>query len=132
MRASGKLLALAASSLLCVIASAYAEDARMTPDEIKNAWVGKKLLLEVPTNLTLSQYVHADLYLKTDGSVDLEGNGWGHRGKWRLSDDGYCTTYKTLRNGQERCFTVVKNGSTASIVNPDRSVASRVVKVTDL
>lgn len=132
MRVSRRLIAFSAASLLVGAGSAYAEEALMTPDEIKAAWAGKKLLLEVPTNRAWSGYVHADLYMKTDGSVELQGSGWGHTGKWRLSSEGYCTTYKTLRNGDERCFTVVKNGSTASIVNPDKSIASRVVRVTDL
>lgn len=127
-----RLLVFAAASLIFALGFAYAEETPMTPDEIKSAWVGKKLLIRLPTNSGVNPYHYADWYLKADGTTLVEGTGWSHNGSWRASKEGYCTKYPTLASGEERCYTVVKNGSTFTIYRQDKSVATEVLKVVDL
>jgi hypothetical protein len=100
-----------------------AQDARMTPEEIKASWVGKKILSRGASGALF------DLYFKADGTIDISGNSFSDSGVWRLSDQGYCATWTRIRAGEERCFTVAKNGLNLQVFNPDGSVSGTIVKV---
>jgi hypothetical protein len=104
---------------------ASAEDILMTPQEIKAQWVGKKLFARSGAGGLI------DFTMRADGSADVSGNNLADTGTWRLSADGYCATWKKIRGGQERCFTVVKKGAVATVLNPDKSVSAEILRVTD-
>ena len=40
-----------------------------------------------------------------------------------IVENGYCTTWKKIRAGQERCFTARRNGTNITMLNPDGSVS---------
>ena len=69
-----------------------------------------------------------ELKLNVDGSAEL-GGSLSDTGTWRLSDKGYCATWKKIRAGQERCFTVVRKGSDMQVFNPDASLNSTVTQI---
>ena len=110
-------------ALSCVVTSVAAEEVLMTPDEIQKTWVDKKIFTRAQTGVLV------DFYLKSDMTADLSGTGWSDTGSWRMSDNGYCAKWKRIRAGEERCFTVVKNGSTVTVLNPDKSVSGEILKV---
>jgi hypothetical protein len=110
-------------ALSCVVTSVLAEEVLMTPDEIQKAWVDKKVFTRAQTGGLF------DFYLKSDNSAELSGTGWSDTGTWRMSENGYCAKWKKIRGGEERCFTVVKNGSTVTVLNPDKSVSGEILKV---
>ena len=105
--------------------ASVAQDSLMTPNEIKAAWVDKKVFSRSPTGGLF------DFFLFSNGSAEVAGSSWHDSGTWRLSDNGYCTTWKKIRAGVERCFTVVKKGSTVVVFNPDNSVAAEVLKIVE-
>ncbi len=50
---------------------------------------------------------------------------------WRITDNGYCNTWKTIRGGREGCFTVVKRGDKITILNTDGSVGTEILRIVD-
>ncbi|HSH91778.1 MAG TPA: hypothetical protein VK996_17470, partial [Ramlibacter sp.] len=110
---------------LAIHGIASAQDTLMTPDEIKTQWIGKKLFARSGTAGLI------DFTMRADGSADVSGNNLADTGTWRLSSDGYCATWKKIRAGQERCFTVVKKGAVATVLNPDKSVSAEILRVSD-
>lgn len=119
----GRLVA-AATAFLIIAANpgVTAAESLMTPDEIKNAWIGKKLLGRTPTGVMF------DFTMRTDGTAEIVGINWSDVGTWRFSKNGYCTKWNRIREGQERCVTVVKNGSTSTVFNPDKSVSAEILR----
>lgn len=110
-------------AMSCVVTSVAAQEVLIAPDEIQKTWVDKKIFSRSPTGGLV------DFYLRSDSSAEVSGNGWSDTGTWRLSDNGYCAKWKRIRAGEERCFTVVKNGSTVTVLNPDKSVSAEILKV---
>jgi uncharacterized membrane protein len=106
--------------------SLRAQDALMTPQEIQSAWVGKTVIALIAGGPSMGKVV--ELQLKADGSADLAGSSVDS-GTWRLSDKGYCATWKKIRAGQERCFTVVRKGSELQVLNADGSPNTTVTAV---
>jgi len=119
-----RVLAVLALGLFALDVS-VAQDSPMSPDEIKQAWVDKKVFSRGSTGAFF------DFYLRSNGTAEVVGNSGSDSGTWRLSDTGYCTTWKKIRAGTERCFTVVKKGSSLIVFNPDLSVAAEVLKVVE-
>ena len=119
-----RVLAVLASGLWSLNVS-FAQDSPMSPDEIKQAWVDKKVFARSPSGGFF------DSFHRANGSADVQGAGWSDSGTWRLSDNGYCTTWKKIRAGAERCFTVVRKGSSLVVLNPDLSVAAEVLKIVE-
>ena len=62
------------------------------------------------------------MVLTSDGTAQLSGEA-NDAGSWRVSENGYCTTWKKIRAGQERCFTARRNGTNITVLNPDGSVS---------
>jgi hypothetical protein len=113
------------SALLVSGAYGQGQATLMAPQEISAQWVGKKILARDPKGNLL------DFKLISDGTAEVAGSSWSDKGTWRLSSDGYCATWKKIRAGQERCFTVQVAGTTVTILNPDQSVSGVLLRVSD-
>lgn len=104
--------------------AALAQDVRLTPDEIKAAWTGKKVLAQSVRGGAL------ELRLTADGKAAL-GGAMSDTGSWRLNETGYCATWLKIRAGKEACFTVVRRGTQTFVLNPDGSVNTEIVRIED-
>lgn len=81
-------------------AGAAAQDAvPVGPDEVKKELVGKTWRVELPDGQAAVEEFRAD------GTVEING-GLNDVGTWRLWEKGYCTQWRRMRNGAERCFTL--------------------------
>ncbi|MEO8305656.1 MAG: hypothetical protein ABI724_16210 [Betaproteobacteria bacterium] len=67
--------------------------------------------------------------LLADGTAQLSAGRTNDSGTWRLSDTGYCTTWKTIRAGQERCFSASKSGDRITVLDPDGSVSGYFTEI---
>ena len=98
---------------------AQAQDVALTPQDIKVTWIDKTIVGVIQAGPLAGKTI--EMHLKSDGSADIAG-AIADVGTWRLSDSGYCATWKKIRSGQERCFTVVQKGSEQHVFNPDGSI----------
>jgi hypothetical protein len=100
------------------VAASYAvcQEVAMTPKEIRDQWVGKSLVG------TSANGAKVTLMLRSNGGAELSGAA-NDSGTWRVSENGYCTTWKKIRAGQERCFTARRSGTNIMVLNPDGSVS---------
>ncbi len=106
--------------------SLRAQDILMTPQEIQSDWVGKTVLGLIGGGPQAGKTI--DLRLKAGGAAEVTG-AVVDSGTWRLSDKGYCATWKQIRAGQERCFTVVRKGTDLQVLNPDGSLNTTITAV---
>jgi uncharacterized membrane protein len=113
------------AALLAVPFAAQAQETPLTPAEIKAAWVGKKVFARGANGSML------DLHMNADGSAAVAVGNFSDTGTWKLSDSGYCATWKRIREGKEACFTVVRRGNTVYILNADKSVNGEVLRIVD-
>ena len=118
-----KLSAVAALILALLLASAVAQEQTISAKKIQDTWVGKTV-----SGIT-AKGVPVTLKLNSDGSASVLVGSTSDTGNWRLSEHGYCAAWKTIRNGEERCFTVRKNGTKMTVINPDGSVNSEITEV---
>ncbi len=109
--------ALAAASLITTVAHA-AEP--VTPEQIKAQWVGVTLAGQT------AQGGFAQLHLAADGSAWVRAGNMYDTGRWRLSDTGYCTTWRRLRGGEESCFTVQREGERYRIYFADGKLSAEL------
>jgi hypothetical protein len=105
---------------------ALAQDGAMSPQAIESAWVGKTVIGTIGSGPLVGKQMQ--LTMKRDGSITIDG-AVVDTGTWRLSDQGYCATWKKIRAGQERCFTVVRKGTEQVVNNPDGSLNSTVTEI---
>lgn len=119
-RMSGALLLTAAAWLT---GPALAQEAAVSPSEIKDTWVGKELVG------TTASGAAATMRLDAGGKASISAGTTSDTGTWRLSDTGYCTTWSRIRAGQERCFTVTRTGSTLRVFNPDGSLSGQFTSI---
>ena len=101
------------------LTQALAQDGPVAAKEVQDTWVGKEL-----TGTTASG-ARATMRLESDGKASVSAGNTSDTGTWRVSESGYCTTWKTIRAGQERCFTVVRAGTTLKVMNPDGSLSGQ-------
>jgi hypothetical protein len=120
-----KYAAMAASVLLAWL-PARAQDGPVSPQEIQANRVGKTAVGVVGSGPAAGKPV--DFTMNADGSASVSGAAVDS-GTWRLSEQGYCATWKRIRNGQERCFTVVRKGTEFLVVNPDGSLNTTVSQI---
>ena len=106
--------------------SLRAQDALMTPQDIQSAWVGKTVVATISGGSSAGRVV--ELQLKAEGVARL-GGALFDTGTWRLSENGYCVTWKKIRAGEERCLTASRKGGEIQILNPDGSLNSTVTQV---
>lgn len=105
--------------------AAFAQDQAMTGEQVKAAMVGKKVFGRSTSGGLV------DFYMRADGTSEVAVGNMTDTGVWRTTDNGYCTTWKKIRPGQERCFAVVKRGDKMLILNPDGSVGTEILRIVD-
>lgn len=96
-----------------------AQERALTPDEVKEMWVGK-----VAIGVT-TMGAPVELRLQADGTASVVAGATVDSGTWRPFDKGFCTTWKKIRANQERCFTGVVKDSVTTVFNPDGSAAGK-------
>jgi len=113
-------------SALIVLPAAQAQDTNLSPQEIRATWIDKTITGVIQGGPLAGKSV--EMHLKSDGSADIEG-AISDSGTWRLSNQGYCATWRKIRGGQERCFVVVRKGTEQHVFNPDGSLSTIVSQV---
>lgn len=111
--------------LICGSIAAFgtmSQEAAISPKEIQDQWVGRTLVG------TTANGGKVTMVLRSDGTAELSGAA-SDAGSWRVSEDGYCTTWKKIRAGQERCFTARRSGTTITVLNPDGSVSGTFTEI---
>jgi hypothetical protein len=103
-----------------------AQDGAVSPQTIQATWVGKTLVGTIGNGPLKGKQINVNL--NADGSAKVDG-AIVDSGTWRLSEQGYCAVWKTIRNGQERCFTVVRKGSEHLVINPDGSINNTITEI---
>lgn len=103
---------------VCFAPGALGTDAAVSGKEISEKWVGKSAIGRTANGIP------ATVQLMADGTVTISsGSVTLDTGMWRAWDDGYCTTWRTIRAGKERCFTTRRSGNIITVLNPDGSVS---------
>ena len=74
-----------------------------TGGDIFKSWIGKTLDAETAKGAKVK------LAFASDGAVSMSG-AFTDTGKWRATEDGYCTTWQKSRSGKEECYSVVPDG----------------------
>ena len=101
MRVPRKLFAAA----LLLAGTNGSDAATLSPKEIQAEFFnGQPFTSSTPSNTKFT------MVFKADGKVTRKpqgGTGVGGEGTWKLSKDGFCTTWKS---GKENCFTLVTAG----------------------
>jgi hypothetical protein len=86
-------------------AAAFAAPAgKLSPSEIQATFFnGQQFIAATPSNIKFKMTFAADGKMKREPV----GNGYKGEGTWKLSKDGFCTTWK---GAKVTCFTVVDAG----------------------
>ena len=87
--------------LLAMAPSAQAQQkiGALGPDDVTKELAGKTWVVKLPDGSPATEWFN------TDGTVRIAG-GLMDEGDWRLWEKGYCTTWRRMRFGVERCFTL--------------------------
>jgi len=94
-----------ALAVLAGAAALAAPAAKLSPSDIQTTFFnGQPFTASTPSNLRFKMTFTAD------GKMKREPIGGGSRGEgtWKLSKDGFCTTWK---GSKDNCFTVVNAGT---------------------
>lgn len=108
-------------AVLLAVASPALAAARMAPSEIQSAFFnGQPFTASTPSNITFT------MVFKPDGKVTREPQGKAGvkgEGTWKLSKEGFCTTWK---GSKATCFTLLPAGDNKwSVVKGAQTVATR-------
>ncbi len=114
---------LAAVVLTSLPVPSTAQSEAITPNQIQLGRVGKTLSGQATPGAPVT------MKLLADGTAQLSAGRTNDSGTWRLSDTGYCTTWKTIRAGQERCFSASKSGDRITVLDPDGSVSGYFTEI---
>ena len=101
----------------------HAQEEPVAAQEIRERWTGRTLVGSTSTGASVS------MQLQSDGTASLSAGSTRDSGTWRVSEGGYCTTWKTIRAGQERCYTVRRTGQKLTVLNPDGSVSGHFSEI---
>ena len=101
-------------------AAAHAADKPhlLTPDEIKTTFAtGTAFSATAPSGKVVM------FTFKADGSAlsAAKGQKKGTKGKWRVSDTGYCTTWG---KNAEHCYTVRQTGTSYEVLNQSGTIVA--------
>ena len=97
-------IAVIAAAIFWTAAAMAAPPAKLTPAEIQSTFFnGEPFIASTPSN------VRFKMTFTADGKMKRAPVGTGSRGEgtWKLSKDGFCTTWK---GAKVTCFTVVDAG----------------------
>jgi hypothetical protein len=109
--------------VLSICTLAVAQDQVVSGEQIQKDWVGKTMIgADAKGNAVTMKF-------QVDESVTLAAGSIRDSGKWRVTESGYCTTWKVIRAGQERCYTVRREGSKFTVLNPDGSVSGYFTEI---
>ncbi|MRD46629.1 hypothetical protein GHT07_05030 [Caenimonas koreensis DSM 17982] len=125
MIAKTRLTMLAACAILSVATSAVAQEQAWTGEQIKAAWVGKKVFGRSATGGLI------DFHMRADGTATVATGNLVDSGTWRAIEAGYCATWKKIRAGEERCFKVVNRNGKVLVLNPDGAIGTEILNVVD-
>ena len=103
--------------------AAQAQEQPVTSREIQDTWVGKTLL-----GVTVSG-APVTMKLQSDGTATLSAGKTNDSGSWRASENGYCTSWKSIRSGEERCFTARRAGTKITVLNLDGSISGHFTEI---
>jgi hypothetical protein len=121
MRAVVLAAVLAANLGVAGYASAEEAPVMVGPDEVERELVGKTWIVELPDGSPAIEHFNAD------GTVSIIG-GLMDEGRWRLWAQGYCTTWRRMRGGAERCFTLEKTADGQyRIYKPNGEISMTIV-----
>ena len=95
----------------------------MTPKQISTDLVGKSWSGKMSNGSPTTQTVNAD------GTITIAG-GLNDKGRWRMSDNGYCVTWNRMRHGVEGCYIVERTPSGHYVVR--RADGQLVMTVTSI
>jgi uncharacterized membrane protein len=113
-------------SVSTVLVPVRAQNGLLSPKEIEATWVSKTVAGTVGSGPSAGKSIEFTMNL--DGTAMVAG-AVVDTGTWRLSESGYCATWKKIRAGQERCFTVVRKGSNLEVINPDGTLSTTVTAI---
>jgi hypothetical protein len=105
---------------------AWAQDASLSAHELQASWVGKTMVGVIGSGPAAGKPL--EFTMNADGTAVLSGAA-SDTGSWRLSELGYCASWKKIRNGQERCFTVHRLGADFQVINPDGSLSATISQI---
>jgi hypothetical protein len=94
---------LAGVFLVCLGAASAAPAGKLAPNDIQSTFFNGQPF----TSSTPSQAITYKMVFGTDGTMTREPQGKSGvkgEGNWKLSKDGFCTTWK---NSPQNCFTLV-------------------------
>jgi uncharacterized protein with FMN-binding domain len=117
MRATG--LTTAAIILMAGAASATAASGPLSPKEIQSTFgTGKPFSATSASGRSTYWFT-----FNSDGSALAvpKGRTTGASGAWRVSSDGYCSTWN---GGSEHCYTIDKNGSKFDVRDPSGNLVA--------
>jgi hypothetical protein len=100
------VLACVTSVVVSAISAVAAPPAKLAPNDIQTAFFnGQPFTAATTSNVKFKMTFSADGKMKREPT----GGGGGSKGEgtWKLSKDGFCTTWK---NAGANCFTVVSAG----------------------
>jgi hypothetical protein len=114
------------SSLLVLGMPVRSQEGPVSPRDIKLTWIDKTVVGTLAAGPSAGKSI--EMAMKSDGTVAING-AVTDVGTWRLSDQGYCATWKKIRAGQERCFTVIRKGNYQEVKNLDGSLSATITEI---
>ncbi|MEY4749676.1 MAG: hypothetical protein RIQ60_1890 [Pseudomonadota bacterium] len=112
-----------AAAVAVAAAASSPAPAPLSAKDIKDGWVGKTLAGRTATSAAFT------LAFAADGSAVLTVGSSKFDGAWRLSDSGYCTTWKNIRGAQERCYTASRSGEQIALNHADGSPGGVITSI---
>jgi len=123
---SGLALLIGSLAFLTLSMPSSAQDGQLSAQDIQTSWVGKTIVGTIGSGPATGKPL--EFTMNADGTATVSGAATD-TGTWRLSDKGYCATWKKIRSGQERCFTVLRKGAEHHVINPDGTTSTVVTQI---
>ena len=94
-----------AAAAIFATSLAAAPAAKLTPEQVQSTFFnGQPFTASTNSNVKFKMTFSADGKMKREPS---SGNGYKGEGTWKLSKDGFCTTWT---GAALKCFTIVSSG----------------------